>query len=447
MNSSLSIAQTNVGGGIYSNTTWTKINSPYIVTGNIVLFPGKTLTIEPGVEVKFDGYYNLEIRGTLVALGTITDSISFVSNISLIKGAWDGIDLISLQNGVGFFDFCIIKHSSSGIKVEPGMGNDSINTNYIKNSLFDNNIDAFKSQYGWTIPIDTCVFINNTNSIIGGWEVITFSNFLNNDFGLNGSLGEVRNCLFQNNMTAIGGESTYAEIYSCIIINNNIGITIGNGTITNNTICNNVNGVIINSGLVSNNNISNNVVGVITNHTSSTVDSIEYYVPIKNNHICNNTQYNIENGNVYNKNITKNCFCTTDSTIIEDKLFDGYDDITLGLFNYDIYDSACQNVTQSVYKIGNPPIITTSNTIFSTNQIFSISPNPSNDFISIQLDNSKDKQYNLRIYNMQGQEILQFENIKEQQKTIDCRKLKTGIYLLQFIQGGIIVGQKKLIKE
>ena len=44
-------AQTTVSGGIYTYTTWTLANSPYLMTNNIVVFPGVTLTIEPGVEV------------------------------------------------------------------------------------------------------------------------------------------------------------------------------------------------------------------------------------------------------------------------------------------------------------------------------------------------------------------------------------------------------------
>jgi hypothetical protein len=55
-------AQTTVSGGIFSNTTWTAANSPYIVTGNIVLFPGYVLTIQPGVTVKFSDSTNIEIR-------------------------------------------------------------------------------------------------------------------------------------------------------------------------------------------------------------------------------------------------------------------------------------------------------------------------------------------------------------------------------------------------
>src|ERR1700741_62514 len=73
-------AKTNVSGGIYSNTTWTKANSPYIVTDTVVVFPGVTLTIEPGVTVKFNDGKHLEARqSNLIAIGTPTDSIIFTS--------------------------------------------------------------------------------------------------------------------------------------------------------------------------------------------------------------------------------------------------------------------------------------------------------------------------------------------------------------------------------
>src|SRR5665213_1808833 len=72
---------TNVSGGIFTNTTWTLNNSPYIVIDTVVVFPGVTLTIEPGLVVKFDDNKRIEIRqGNLIAIGDINDSIIFTSN-------------------------------------------------------------------------------------------------------------------------------------------------------------------------------------------------------------------------------------------------------------------------------------------------------------------------------------------------------------------------------
>lgn len=456
MSAIFTTAQTNVSGGIYTNTTWTKVNSPYIVTGNIVVFPGNTLTIQPGVEVKFDGWYNIEIRGTLLAIGTITDSISFVSinyvgindsisfvsgsslamfeNVSfhsdslLSKSSWGKISISNAsQNAVGLFEYCFVKHSSFGVAFECCSGNAS---SYIKNSRFDNNNVASSGHSGWDLSIDNCVFTNNNRAIESGYKTITNSTFINNGIGINCEFFEAKNCLFQNNGLAIDWMATVggtAYIDSCIILNNFRGISVYNGSITN---C----------------NISNNLTtGLVTGHLSSTINGIEYNVPIKNNRICNNTQYNIKNYNSSNKNITRNCFCTNDSATIESKLFDGYDDITLGLFNYDIYDSACQNITQSVYKIGINPL--SSNTVISKEPNISIFPNPFNDYISIQLNNQSNQLYSLRIYNALGQTVQQFENINSEQKTIDCGNFKSGIYLLQLIQNGIIIGHQKLIKQ
>src|SRR2546430_15733573 len=87
--------ETNVSGGIYTNTTWTMMNRPYVVVDTVVVFPGITLTIQPGVVIKFANNKRLEIRqAKLVAWGTITDSITFTSNsLTPIQGVWDGIFL------------------------------------------------------------------------------------------------------------------------------------------------------------------------------------------------------------------------------------------------------------------------------------------------------------------------------------------------------------------
>jgi hypothetical protein len=70
-----------------STTTWTLSGSPYLVKGNIRVDKGVTLTIEPGVDIRFVTNAGLEILGTLRAIGTATQTISFMpSSIS-----WRGI--------------------------------------------------------------------------------------------------------------------------------------------------------------------------------------------------------------------------------------------------------------------------------------------------------------------------------------------------------------------
>ncbi|MCP4598681.1 right-handed parallel beta-helix repeat-containing protein, partial [Neptuniibacter sp.] len=66
-----------VYGPINQDTTWTLADSPYIVVGHVTVEEGVTLTIDPGVEVQFNGYYYLRIYGILDAQGTAADMITF----------------------------------------------------------------------------------------------------------------------------------------------------------------------------------------------------------------------------------------------------------------------------------------------------------------------------------------------------------------------------------
>ena len=67
---------TNVTGIIYSDTTWTKANNPYTLTGPVAVNVGVTLTVEPGVIVELNGYY-IQVNGTLIARGTAAEEIRF----------------------------------------------------------------------------------------------------------------------------------------------------------------------------------------------------------------------------------------------------------------------------------------------------------------------------------------------------------------------------------
>ncbi len=60
---------TYITGNITQNTIWTAQGSPYVIQGNITISASTTLTINPGVVVKFETSGDLRIYGNLVAQG------------------------------------------------------------------------------------------------------------------------------------------------------------------------------------------------------------------------------------------------------------------------------------------------------------------------------------------------------------------------------------------
>jgi hypothetical protein len=118
-------ANTYFNGGIFSNTTWTLANSPYILNGSVVIFPGKTLTIEPGVVVKIANssvnngeQIYLECRGNLIAEGTSNNRISFIPETkpsNAFEQVWYGIRIKGTQGGSAKFKNIELNHSYWGI--------------------------------------------------------------------------------------------------------------------------------------------------------------------------------------------------------------------------------------------------------------------------------------------------------------------------------------------
>ena len=225
------------GGDITSSSTWVKLNTealPYVVTGDITIRYSNpswgayiaTLTIDPGVEIRFDPgtglYVGLNYRydtydyyGALSVQGTAELPVVFTSNnASPAPGDWKGIYLrdqtkddetiiehctieysghthnasIYLENAKPAIQYNTIRNSShSGIYVDgPGADGTAIRCNNFK----DNHYGVYVANNAAPL-INSNNFLRNRNSGIsntGSVEVDATNNWWNdaNGPGVNG---------------------------------------------------------------------------------------------------------------------------------------------------------------------------------------------------------------------------------------------------------------------
>ncbi len=114
-----SAAATDVSSDVMVITTWDAAGSPYIIKADILVHDGATLTVEPGVDVKFDGKYFLDCTGTgkIIAKGTVDEPINFTSN-KTEPAAADWYYLSTGQGGA--LNNCTISYADKCLYAETG---------------------------------------------------------------------------------------------------------------------------------------------------------------------------------------------------------------------------------------------------------------------------------------------------------------------------------------
>jgi hypothetical protein len=367
-------AQTNVSGGIYQNTTWTLSGSPYVVNSSIVVFPGKTLTIEPGVEIQINNQNNsniyIETRGTINCVGTDAQPIKIHALYDTLNTvAWQGFVCTSSQGGVLNADRIEISNAYFPLSYETIPATLSYtNSKFIRcfqavtvgtnlNLSGCEFIDNEVGVYGWAnFNINNCLFKDNTTSLYIYASAFAMSNcsFIDNQIGASFLANAVdsiviANCEFLNNGLALNYPNN-GRVENCEFSDNGTAVQAAyNCEIQNNTFFYNILAIEATvDANIHNNQINNNAEGIIISNVTSIQDSPSIY----DNEICGNTYYNVNNNTNMNYSLFSNCFCDLDSAQIEAYLIDGYDDITKGLINYQIYDSSCTVLLGNVVKFG-----------------------------------------------------------------------------------------------
>lgn len=249
-------AGTVVTGDIVKDTTWTPSGSPYWVYGSIDILGGVTLTIEPGVEVKFN-YGGIWVYGNILAIGDSANRITLTTNSSDPKpGKWGGIgvsghahfEYVDVTYGSGvwltskdnkIFESAISHNKHAGLTLgahwEQG-------TNEIRNSTITHNDDGgirSNSTEG-VVLIENSTISNNTGSGLAlGTGLVHFiirnnvisSNSENGiDLDFNSEFDITCNGVFSNGNTGIriakrSFEEPDARIHHNNIISNTIQAT------------------------------------------------------------------------------------------------------------------------------------------------------------------------------------------------------------------------------
>ncbi len=195
------LAVTYVRGEINKDTTWNLLGSPYVILDNVKVNPGVTLTIEPGVIVKFNYKKKLTVSGNLFANGSPLQKIYFTSiaddevggdtngdgDETLPQpGDWQHIEFF--DRSLGSFSDTVIRYAGFYIPVPmTGIHNDGGNVSVFRSQITLNGNTGIVQLSGLITVTDSEIshhFVSGI-SIWGGTASFSNNSIHDNDwFGL-----------------------------------------------------------------------------------------------------------------------------------------------------------------------------------------------------------------------------------------------------------------------
>ncbi len=101
-------------GDLTGARVWKSLGIPYLMTGDQNVPAGATLTVESGVKAQFTGYTGLWVQGTLKAMGTAAQPITFTSALTTpAPGAWRGLT-VETNSASAQLDYVTVEYGGDG---------------------------------------------------------------------------------------------------------------------------------------------------------------------------------------------------------------------------------------------------------------------------------------------------------------------------------------------
>lgn len=159
--SAMSQADTSVGGPMVSDAHWTLAGGPYNVYESIHIGAGAVLTIDPGVEVRFDPGKNMTVaQGGLLARGTLTLPIRFTTTAPdpvADEYPWAGIVFEDGTLDAGFdeegnyahgsvIDYTVFEHVAADAVIRMDSAAPYIAHSIIQNNSAGHGVDAWHAD-------------------------------------------------------------------------------------------------------------------------------------------------------------------------------------------------------------------------------------------------------------------------------------------------------------
>jgi hypothetical protein len=223
-------AQTIIPAGDVSGT-WTLTGSPYLIQGEINIPNDSTLSIEPGVIVEFQGHYQFNVQGRLLAVGTETDTIVFTindttgfHNPNIPDGGWFGIrfEFTPSTNDSSKIVYCKLQYGKA-IGTWPDNHGGAIWVWYFDKLIISNCIITDNIAWGGVWPSGGGIALHGSSPKITG-NTISHNSAVNGG-GIhcyNQSSPHVLNNFIVNNSADNGGGGIVCDEYSNPILNSTI---------------------------------------------------------------------------------------------------------------------------------------------------------------------------------------------------------------------------------